>query len=116
MDPVLFEKMSNDRTGAYGMPAYYDRGGNRISLLRQCELAGDPNYKILRRTVVPKGTVISAWLGEDQVETPEGEAPSIYGTILQHNDGDFDHSVEGFSKSSDECLDYHEILVGVLSL
>jgi hypothetical protein len=115
MDPVLFDTMSNDVTGAHGMPAYYDREGNRISLMRQCELASDPDYKILRTTVVAKGTVISAWLGEDRGATPEGEPPCIFGTILQHNDGDFDHSVEGFTTTEEYCLGYHDILVASLS-
>ena len=115
LDPSLIAKYGHDTTGEFGMPAYYDRDGNRISLWEKCELASDPEYKILRTTVVVRGKVISAWIGEDRAETLEGEAPSIFGTILQHNDEDFDHSVEEFATSVEECLAYHELLVASLS-
>jgi hypothetical protein len=98
------------------MPAYYDREGKRISLLRQCMLASDPGYKLLRTTDTPAGKVISAWIGEDRADPPNAAAPSIFGTIVQHNDGDFDHSVEEFAATVEECLAYHELLVASMSL
>ena len=116
MDPVLFNNLANDATGAYGMPAYYDREGTRISILRHSEPSSDPDYKILRTTEVPQGRVISVWIGEDRADTPEGEPPSIFGTILQRSDEDFDHSVEEFATSPEECLASHELLVALLSL
>jgi hypothetical protein len=116
MDAELAERMNNDATGKYGHPAYYDREGNRISLARMCELGRDLDYKILRTTVVPTGRVISSWLGEDHRATPDGEAPSIYGTILQRvGKENFDHSVETFATSAEECLEHHVQLVARMS-
>ena len=97
-------------------PAYYDREGNQISLFRQCELARDPKYKILAHTEVPGGSVISAWLGDDQRVIDNGEPPLIYGTIfcsdpVVSDTSVFDHSVEEFSDSPEQALAYHEQLV-----
>lgn len=90
--------------------AYYDREGNQISLRRQCELGQDVNYRVLKKTPVPGGQVISAWLGEDHRVIDDGSPPLIYGTIFYSDTDLFDYSTEEYADSPEKALAYHEHL------
>jgi hypothetical protein len=67
----------DDVSGEHCSIACYSREGQRISLRHVSVLASDPSYKILRRSAVPGGEVISAWLGSDQLDHDDGEDPYI---------------------------------------
>ena len=96
-----------------GLPAYYDRTGERISMMRAMELRSDIAYKILRTTKVGRRAVITSWLGEVQRNMPNDGAPYIYGTIVQKGKK-FDHGVEVFANSEESALSDHERLVARL--
>jgi hypothetical protein len=106
--------MLDDVTGTRGLPAYYDRKGERISMRRWSELRNDPSYKILRTTTVGDKEVITAWLGSDQMDALEDEEPFIFGTVTRLSDGSKDVVTEEFSISEEDALSDHEAMVASL--
>jgi hypothetical protein len=96
-------------------PAYYDRAGNQISMRRQCELGRDIEYRILKKTPVPGGQVISAWLGDDRRVIDNGEPPLIYGTIFYSDTDIFEYSTEEYADSPEKALASHEQLVELIT-
>jgi hypothetical protein len=110
----IVDRGNPDLTNRHLYPTYYDRAGNQISMRRQCELGRDIEYRILKKTPVPGGQVISAWLGEDQRVIDNGEPPLIYGTVFYSDTDIFDYSTEEYAASPERALAYHEQLVGTI--
>lgn len=82
---------------------YWDRTGWPITLKRWGELFAKADYKIVRRTPVEPGSVITAWMGYDGFEGPGivVDEPLIFGTLLW--DGR-----EFFDATETEALKRHE--------
>lgn len=96
---------------------FYDRAGEKISFSRALELKKDLSYKIIARTAVSSGEVITAWLGSNQLEA--APAPLIFGTILRRDtvgpDGRFDYDLERLSPDESTARATHELLVAELA-
>jgi hypothetical protein len=65
---------------------YWDRDGKPIDVELWGRLFEDFDYRIVKRSPVEDGTVITAWLGYDGLEgpgqVPDGREPLIFGTLL----------------------------------
>lgn len=96
-----------------GTPLFFDREARPISLREFSELSAQSDYRIVKRTETPRGTVITAWIGLDQsgVAPGEGNEPLIFGTVTQRMNGAIDASSEVFSSSEHEALAIHDAMV-----
>ncbi len=102
----------DDLTGELAGP-YYDRDGQQIPLRRKRELDKDRSYKIVHRTPVSRGVVLSVWLGSNMVDGEE--EPYTFGTALLPDTGlGIEH--EQFARNVEEALDQHTALVLRLEL
>lgn len=99
--------MADDTTPA-NSPLYWDRNGNPIDVHQWAALKTDTTYRTVRRDRLDNGdTIITAWLGIDQLSEPE---PHIFGTIARAADGSWYDHLERFSTSERDALERHDEL------
>ena len=89
-------------------PLFWDRNGEPLDTLEYGRLFEDPDYRIVARTAVPGGEVVTAWIGAHQgpLDSPR---PLIFGTITRRGD---DWRDEHHDATEAEALDRHWRAVG----
>ena len=89
---------------------YFDRRGNSMSLMDWSEKFRDMDYKVIRRTDLPDGKLVSTvWLGMDH--NFGSGAPLIFETMVFPSQGDFGELDMDRYATEAEAITGHEAMV-----
>lgn len=92
---------------------YYNRQGDLISADEWGKLFSDKSYKIIKKTTLPDGTLVSTvWLGMEHGYGPTG--PIIFETMVFDRPGADEGDEEQYRYATEEeALKHHHELVGL---
>jgi hypothetical protein len=93
-------------TSVSGVPLFYDRAGQPMTLREYAEKFSDLGYRILAQDTAGGVEVITAWLGIDQGSGLGEEPLLMFGTLVK-DPGDPDGRSEYFSASESEARATH---------
>lgn len=106
-DPSLDPSNPDEGTdgNAAALPPFWDRTGAPIDLTTWTRLFSSRGYRILEHHRVADVDVTTVWLGVEQIYTPAGQPPLIFGTLV--HDLATGSSIEHFTATEAEARATH---------